>query len=79
MATRKADLNYGFQREIFRDPNIQAYTGRYMMKLNPSNILDWMECIPREDEIAEVAEQKARKIDLKMAKYYCIGFGPMRS
>jgi hypothetical protein len=69
MASRRADLSYGFQREVFRDPNIQAYTGRYMMKLNPSNTLDWMECIPQEP-VAEMAEQKARKIDMKTAKYY---------
>ena len=39
------------------------------MKLNPSNTMDWMECIPTE-EVAELAEQKARKIDMKTAKYY---------
>jgi hypothetical protein len=69
MATRRADLTYGFQRETFRDPHIQAYTGKYMMKLNPSNVMDWMECIPTE-EVCELAEQKARKIDLKCATYY---------
>ena len=61
MATQKADLDFGFARECANTPRICDHLGVYMLKLNPMNVCDWIECIPREG-IPYLAEQKARNI-----------------
>lgn len=61
MATQKADLDFGFARECANTPRICEHLGVYMLKLNPMNTCDWIECIPREG-LPYLAEQKARNV-----------------
>jgi hypothetical protein len=64
MKTQRADLEYGFQKELENSDKISKHLGVYMMKLPQYHTMDWVECIPSEGE-PFYAEQKARNISFE--------------
>ena len=68
MRTLKEDLYDGFRREEFNHSAICKHLGVYMMPTPPSHTVDWIECIPEENCIPYVAEQKSRNISYNQCR-----------